>query len=313
MTTCKIPSLSSISAGKIIEVLENSDNVEADIRMIARSINSVTLRQIIIDPRTPYPVLRAFLAIPSIANSSTYPVDIDEAVLANENYIRSRGQEANRDGKCLVTLEDLSRVIGASSDDPQVSLTIKRKDPPKGGFEILDECRPRIIHVQPNDASFVSTFERITRGILRGLNWSNVFVAGGMAVTTLLHTTGPIKDGNTSIQDCDIDVYLYDLSPEQANRKVEEIYQVWRTNRSPTNGQQLVVKNHKTILLLSDYPNHRIQIILKLLTSPTQILLNFDLDACAIGFDGSRVLMLPRCARAIETGYGNPSVRHRLY
>ena len=89
MTTCKIPSLSSISAGKIIEVLANSDNVEADIRTIARSINSVTLRQIIIDPRTPYPVLRAFLAIPSIAKSSTYPVDIDEAILANENHIRS--------------------------------------------------------------------------------------------------------------------------------------------------------------------------------------------------------------------------------
>ena len=194
-----------------------------------------------------------------------------------------------------------------------MSLTIKRKDPPKGGFEILDECRQRIIHIQPNDASFVSTFERITRGILRGLNWSNVIVAGGMAVTTLLHTTGPIKDGNISFPDCDIDVYLYDLSPEQANRKVEENYQVWRTNLSPANGQHLVVKNHTTILLLSDYPNHRIHIILKLLTSPAQILLNFDLDACAIGFDGSRVLMLPRYARAIETGYGNPSARHRLY
>ena len=33
------------------------------------------------------------------------------------------------------------------------------------------------------------------------------------------------------------------------------------------------------------------------------MLLNFDLDACAIGFDGSHVFMLPRCARAIETGY----------
>lgn len=33
------------------------------------------------------------------------------------------------------------------------------------------------------------------------------------------------------------------------------------------------------------------------------MLLNFDLDPCAIGFNGKEVLMLPRCARALETGY----------
>ena len=309
--TSKIASLSSMSTAKIIEMLAISDNVEADIRTIAKSINSVTLRQILNDPRTPYPTLRAFLAIPSIANSARQPVDIDEAVLANEKYIRSRGGEANRDGKYLVTLEDLSHVTGASSDDPQAPLAITRKDPPKGGFEILDECRQRTIRIQPNDAAFAETFERITKGILRGLDWSNVFVAGGMAVTTLLHTAGPTQDDDRSIRDCDVDVYLYGLDPEQANLKVEEIYNVWRSNLPPTNRQQLVVKNHKTILFLSDYPHRRIQIILKLLTSPTQALLNFDLDTCAVGFDGSRVLMLPRCARAMETGYGNFSSQSR--
>ena len=306
----KIPSLLSMSVGKIIEILDTSDNIQTDVRTVVNSINSVTLRQILKDPRTPYPTLRAFLAFPSIANSARQPVDIDEAVLANEKYIRSRGAEANRDSMFLVTLEDLSRIIGAPSNDPQAPLAITRKDPPKGGFEILDECRQRTIRVQPNNDAFAETFERITKGILRGLDWSNVFIAGGMVVTTLLHTSGPTRDGFKSIQDCDIDVYLYGLGPEEANRKVEEIYNVWRSNLPPTNRQQLVVKNHKTILFLSDYPNRRIQIILKLLASPTQALLNFDLDACAVGFDGSRVLMLPRCARTIETGYGNSSPNH---
>ena len=63
------------------------------------------------------------------------------------------------------------------------------------------------------------------------------------------------------------------------------------------------MKNAKTINLIPSYPHRRVQIVLKLLPSPTDVLLNFDLDACAIGFDGSRVLMLPGCARAIETGY----------
>lgn len=43
--------------------------------------------------------------------------------------------------------------------------------------------------------------------------------------------------------------------------------------------------------------------ILKLVASPTEVLLNFDLDPCAIGFTGTTVFFLPRCARAIETGY----------
>lgn len=293
-----ISSLSSMSAGKILEMLDISDNVEADIRTIAH-INSVTLRQILNDPRTPYLTLRAFLAVPSVANLARQPVDIDEVVLTHEKFIHSRGEEANRDGKYLVSLEDLARVLGAPLNDPQAPLVITRKDPPKGGFEILDERRQRTIRIQPNDAAFAEAFERTTKGMLRGLDWRNVFVASDLVIT-LLHTAGP--GSCKGIQDCDVDIYLYGLGPEAANRKVEEIYNIWRSNLPPTNRQQLVVKTHKAILFWSDYPNCRIQIILKLATSPTQALLNFDLDACAVGFDGSRVLMLPRCARAIETG-----------
>lgn len=45
------------------------------------------------------------------------------------------------------------------------------------------------------------------------------------------------------------------------------------------------------------------QVILKLVASPAEVLLNFDLDPCAIGFTGTDVFLLPRCARALETGY----------
>ena len=65
--------------------------------------------------------------------------------------------------------------------------------------------------------------------------------------------------------------------------------------------ERIVVKNARTITFLTKYPNRRIQIILKLVPSPTDILLSFDLDACALGFDGSKILMLPRFVRALET------------
>lgn len=294
------PSLAFIAVGKVLETLENSGDFAADVKTIAESLSSTTLRQLLNDPRTPYQLLRTFLTLPqTLVAKNRRIVDVDEAVLRNEHYMRSR--DSNRDGRYLVALEDLSKILANPSQNPG-TLSFTRKDPPKGGLEILDELRRRELTIQPNSASFCKVFERITRGVLRGLDWSNVLIAGGMALTTLLHTDLS-KDDDRAVRDPDIDLYIYGLGPEDANRKVEEVHDAWVRNLPATVQAKLVVKNAKTINLLSSYPHRRIQIVLKLLPSPTDVLLNFDLDACAIGFDGSRVLMLPRCARAIETGY----------
>ena len=293
-------SLASSAVGKVLETLESSGDLVADVKTVAESLSSTTLRQLISDPRTPYHLLRIFLTLPqTLAAEDRSLVDVDEAVLGNEHYIRSR--DSNRDGKYLVSLEDFVSILAKTPEDDR-SLSFTRKNPPKGGLEILDELRKRDLTIQPSRASFCKVFDRITHGALRGLDWSNVLVAGGMALTTLLHTD-PMKDDDKTVRDPDIDLYIYGLTPEDANRKVEEVHHTWARNLPATAQARLVIKNAKTITLLPSYPHRRVQIVLKLLQSPTDVLLNFDLDACAIGFDGSRVLMLPRCARAIETGY----------
>ena len=92
------------------------------------------------------------------------------------------------------------------------------------------------------------------------------------------------------------------LGPEEANAKVEHIYEAWSRNLPSSVTNRQVVKNAKTINFLADYPNRRVQVVLKLTPSITDILLNCDLDACALAFNGSEVLMLPRFVRALETG-----------
>ena len=300
-TNADPPSLSSIAVGRVLEVLGESSDLAADVRTIAESLGSTILKQLLDDQRTPYLVLRCFCSTPqcSVAQGRL-PVDIDEAVLRNERYVRSLG-DSSRKRRHVIALEDLCGTLSGPTENNGV-LTLTRKDPPKGGFEVLDELRKRRLSVLSNSAIFSQTFSRITQGILNGLDWSNVLVAGGMALTTLLHTD-PSKDNEREVVDPDIDLYIYGLGPDDANRKVREIHDTWVSNLPATAGQRLVVKNAKTINLLTSYPNRRIQIILKLLPSPTDVLLNFDLDACAIGFDGGRVCMLPRCARALETGY----------
>jgi hypothetical protein len=293
-------SLFSITAGNILEELNMSDNLEADVKAIAETVNPATLIKLLRDPRSTYRVVRAFHSLPPSATGAgsgqieRHVIDIDEAILRNERYIRSRSNSDNKDGKYLVELNELCNLVKASPDGTYwVKFT--RKDPPRGGFEFLDEYRARVMRIQPTNEIFVKAFDYITEGALRGLDWSNVLVAGGKVLSTLI--------GASDVRDGDIDIYLYGLDVEQANRKVKHIYKVWSDNLPAANVEKLVVKNSKTINLLPSYPHCRVQIVLKLISSPTQVLLNFDLDACAIAFDGSHVLMLPRCARAIETGY----------
>ncbi|KAJ7209952.1 hypothetical protein B0H12DRAFT_1242780 [Mycena haematopus] len=119
-------------------------------------------------------------------------------------------------------------------------------------------------------------------GLLLNLNWSNVLVAGGIALGTLLSVDAP---NGTEVQQLwdssDIDLYLYGLSADEATHKIHHIYETLRSN---VNGRPtLAVRNAKTITFYVDYPIRRIQVILKLAQTPKDVLLNFDLDICAWG------------------------------
>ena len=109
---------------------------------------------------------------------------------------------------------------------------------------ILDLKRTKEIRLQPSTDSFVSTFEVLTGGLLNGLKWDNIFVAGGMALAALLCT-----DHNNDVQkyqDSDIDVYIYGLGPIEANEKIQHVYDTWISNLPP-NSSPHVIRNSRTI------------------------------------------------------------------
>ncbi|KAG8527414.1 uncharacterized protein KY384_007566 [Bacidia gigantensis] len=309
-----VPSLTSSVITGTLDALEASPNPDQDAKTLAENLSSVAFKRLLTDPKIPYQAFRSLLQEYQSNSSAGAPrndvdVNIDGFILQNERYVRSRGF-ANQDGKYLLELEQLPVLLNQSESlDTETSmgqdtLSFKRGDLPKGGLEVLDYHRNmhREMRIHATLGSFTKTFERVTENVLRGLDWSNVFVAGGMVLATLLHTD-PKDDKKDEIIKPDVDLYIYDLTPAEANAKVEHIYDVWSRNLPSTYSERLVVKNAKTINFLTTFPGRRLQIVLKLLPSPTDILLNFDLDACAIGFDGSRILMLPRFVRALETGY----------
>ena len=142
----------------------------------------------------------------------------------------------------------------------------------------------------------------MTQNILKGLDWANVFVAGGITLGALLSVDNPSATSSDPNQwtDSDIDIYIYGLEPLAAKEKIRHISSVFQSNL-PQGHTIMVVRNSRTITLISQYPTRRLQIVLKKVQSPREVLLNFDLDICSMGYDGSEVWMLPRAARALES------------
>ncbi|KAK0512294.1 hypothetical protein JMJ35_005422 [Cladonia borealis] len=296
------PSLWSCALGSFLRCLESFKDLSAEVDVLYQQVPPLLLRSILIEPRISYQILRTFSRHPAFTTTTLKGVrtvvDIDEAVIRNECYIRTL-EDIDQRNKHLVYLKDLCSTVPfpTRGEDP---ITFVRKEPPKGGLEILNSKRERELEVRSSEASFSASFSAITKGVLLGLNWCHVIVAGGVALASLLQVSETPR--GLDIYQPSISLYIHGLEPHAANCKLQEIHDTWASNLAP-NAQKLVVKSVRTIDFITDCPERSIRIKLKLYPSPIDVLLESDLDASAIGFDGSRVFMLPRCARAIETGY----------
>jgi len=224
--------------------------------------------------------------------------DIDHWIIRNESWLRKEMDSFPHWSVGLVALSNIDE-IWETTEVSSTSRKITRGD--FAGFTFLDKRRAAFTYIQPSLPIFEKRFHEMTYGQLDGLDWSNIFVAGGMVLGALLSVEE--KDApNTADQwkGSDIDIYVYGLDPIAANEKVRHIYDVFKANL-PADAPCLVTRNSKTISFLTSYPNRRLQIILKKVRHPKEVLLNFDLDICAAGYDGKEVWMLPRMVRALES------------
>ncbi|KAJ7193423.1 hypothetical protein GGX14DRAFT_588656 [Mycena pura] len=234
----------------------------------------------------------------AVTQSAAFAGDIDEWILTYEKFLGDTRHHATNWKHGLVSLKDADAVFPDSALSNRAR-TIHRPQS-LSGFLLLGEQRQPHVQIQPSVAAFKSRFDRMSGGLLEGLDWSNILVAGGIVLGALLAVDAAGSDEQW--ESSDIDMYVYGLDSPAATKKIEEIFRVYRANL-PQGAPTLVVRNSKTITFYSNFPVRRIQIVLKLVKSPKDVLLNFDLDICAMGWDGSDLWMLPRAARALETGF----------
>ena len=174
--------------------------------------------------------------------------DIDHWIIRNEGWLRTEMDTFPNWSVGLVALSKMDE-MWETSEVSNTSRKITRGD--FAGFTFLDKKRTSFIYIQPSLPMFERKFHEMTYGQLNGLDWSNVFVAGGMVLGALLSAEG--KDApNTSDQwkGSDIDIYIYGLDPAAANEKFRHIHEVFRSNL-PADAPPLVIRNSKTISFLT--------------------------------------------------------------
>ena len=303
--------LSSIVRKKVIDTLVLTPDLESDLTTIVSSLSAPLLRDLLRDCRMPYYLLRAILNHQSEATSKL--VDIDEAVLHNERYLRLLQDEETRH---LITIGQLAKILWlstrhngyASIQDIPDLMSFKRKDPPLGGLELLNANRTSYQELLTNNNSFRKAFDATIIGrILRQLDWTNVLLAGFeilRIVIALDETANPIPLYAEHFIPHSAELHIYGMNAEDANQKLRHIWDIWSTG-VVLEGLSLEGIWNTVEACTFRANDFDLRIRLKLCRSPLEILISSHLGIGAIGFDGTKVLMLPSCARALETGYTN--------
>ncbi|KAJ4454901.1 putative ankyrin repeat protein [Paratrimastix pyriformis] len=168
----------------------------------------------------------------------------------------------------------------------------------------LADWRERFADVSEN--AFGETFD-----------WNGIVVAGGSVLEAMLspHCKGyfphPCGSGH------DIDMFLVGLAPDAAQAKLRYLERYFRdmVEGEGTDGTRnkkharrahrreklplLIVRTtHAISFMAPSLP--KIQVILRLYLSPSEVLYGFDIDSCCALYDGRMVYALPRAIRAIQ-------------
>lgn len=153
--------------------------------------------------------------------------------------------------------------------------------------------------------NFATNWNEFTQSMFKGLDWNNVFIAGGAVLSNM------VTDNDRGYKGSDIDMFFYNMSEEEANNKVKHVYEVVKRNTKSVGEEVTVIRTSNAVTLLGTYPHRHIQIVLRLYKSPAEVLIGFDIDSCCVGFDGYTVWSLPRARRAINKGFNLADLSRR--
>lgn len=129
---------------------------------------------------------------------------------------------------------------------------------------------------------FYKQYQVFTNNILDGLNWENIFLAGGSVLSCI---TKPDEDAESAKKfnhhrimnrTSDLDLFIYGANQETAENVIKHIYNTIANN---VKTHVLVARSQLSITLMAN-GYRMVQIILRLYKSIPEILMGFDIDCC---------------------------------
>jgi len=220
--------------------------------------------------------------------------------------------------------------VGEQNDQYPKIMTYDQEPPAVGSKTIVDKD------------SFFRRFSNFSNGLLDGMDWSNIVVAGGSIMGCLKPRFSQDEEfefyNDPGFKSSDIDIFLYDLTEEEANEKVKYIDGFLREKHrraihnavaeqttddiaklvmgfveQPKNDELLIVRTKSALTWVCEYPDRHVQVVLRLYKSPAEVILGFDVDCCSAAFDGERVYVTPRALRSLNRGYNLIDNSRRSY
>ncbi|KAF2226404.1 hypothetical protein BDZ85DRAFT_287453 [Elsinoe ampelina] len=169
--------------------------------------------------------------------------------------------------------------------------------------------------VVPTLQQFRKNFSVFSESSLSEMDWSNVVCAGSAVYT----------DSKRSMREyyheivapaSDVDLFLYDLTEEQA---VEKIKQIEKCVKDSILTETTTIRTKNAITIASQHPTRHVQIVLRIYKSISEILTGFDVDCSCAAYDGKDVYASPRAVGAYMTQVNtidltrrSPSYENRL-
>ncbi|KAK0448182.1 ankyrin repeat protein [Armillaria borealis] len=158
----------------------------------------------------------------------------------------------------------------------------------------------------PDMETFKKNWSIFTEGSLSQLlDWNNVVAAGGSVLTCLtpLPESATVSKRATrkfyhsnAYPTSDVDLFLWGMTPSEAEAKIIKIYEAVRDS---VPWDVTCIRTKHTVSIHSQYPYRSVQIVLRLYTSPSEILTGFDIDAPCCAYDGEHVWANPRAIVAM--------------
>lgn len=221
-------------------------------------------------------------------------------MLANEQAMRLGPKTTADWTKGLVRFSEHAEAIFPESKISEECRTLTRLPTSHvSGFTFLDDLRPESIQLQPSLRAFSNALDILSDGLLKA--WIGIMSSSLAVSSSALFCPSNRRLRKESIKTL-TSTSIYMASIQSKPQKTEYIYDVWKKNL-PEETETGVARNLRTFTFFAKYPLKRVQVVLKIVKSPKEVLLNLDLDVASMGWDGRELWMLPRAARALESEY----------